>query len=163
MLETRCPECGFLASELDPADTGTRIREMLPSWRAVLRRSDVATRRDPSRWSDLEYGCHVRDVFSRFDTRVGRMLVEDGPRFENWDQDATAIDDRYAEQDPAAVAEALVAAGATLAARFDSVSGDAWSRTGVRSDGAAFTVATLAQYFLHDPLHHLWDVGAEKP
>jgi hypothetical protein len=91
------------------------------------------------------------------------MLVEDGPRFENWDQDATAIDDRYAEQDPAAVAEALVAAGATLAARFDSVSGDAWSRTGVRSDGAAFTVATLAQYFLHDPLHHLWDVGAEKP
>ena len=31
-------------------------------------------------------------------------------------------------------------------------------RRGLRSDGSAFTVDSLARYFLHDALHHLWDV-----
>ena len=33
-----------------------------------------------------------------------------------------------------------------------------WQRTGFRSDGAPFTVETFAQYVIHDPMHHLWDV-----
>ena len=35
---------------------------------------------------------------------------------------------------------------------------DEWDRTGFRSDGAAFTVATFARYLVHDPIHHLHDV-----
>ena len=31
-------------------------------------------------------------------------------------------------------------------------------RTGRRSDGAHFTVETFARYFIHDPVHHLYDV-----
>jgi hypothetical protein len=31
-------------------------------------------------------------------------------------------------------------------------------RTGRRSDGSVFTVTTLAVYYAHDPVHHLWDV-----
>lgn len=31
-------------------------------------------------------------------------------------------------------------------------------RPGYRSDGAAFTVASLARYHLHDVVHHTWDV-----
>lgn len=34
----------------------------------------------------------------------------------------------------------------------------AWERTGLRSDGAQFTVLTLGQYLVHDPVHHVWDV-----
>jgi len=34
-----------------------------------------------------------------------------------------------------------------------------YGRTGVRSDGAVFTIESFARYFLHDPLHHLWDVA----
>ena len=48
-----------------------------------------------------------------------------------------------------------------LADRFDLVEGDQWERTGVRSDGAEFTVASFAMYFIHDPIHHLHDVGVE--
>ncbi len=44
-------------------------------------------------------GCHVRDVFRIFDTRLALMLAEDDPEFENWDQDATAIQDDYAGQE----------------------------------------------------------------
>ena len=38
------------------------------------------------------------------------MLTQDGPQYPNWDQDATAVQDRYAEQDPAAVSAELAAA-----------------------------------------------------
>jgi len=45
-----------------------------------------------------------------------------------------------------------------MAAAFDAVRGAQWERTGVRSDGAFFTVDSFARYFLHDIEHHLWDV-----
>lgn len=86
------------------------------------------------------------------------MLTEDDPQYANWDQDATAVADQYAEQDPGAVSEDLVRAAAVLADRFDAVSGDQWHRQGTRSDGGQFTVESFARYLIHDPIHHLWDV-----
>ena len=41
---------------------------------------------------------------------------------------------------------------------FETVGGDDWHRMGLRSDGAEFTIETFAQYVIHDPMHHLWDV-----
>ena len=49
-------------------------------------------------------------------------------------------------------------AAEAVASRFETVSGDQWERRGSRSDGAQFTVATFARYFIHDPIHHLRDV-----
>ena len=63
--------------------------------------ADPAGRPTRPTWSMLEYACHVRDVFRRFDERLGLMLTEDDPLFPNWDQDATAVEARYDEQDPA--------------------------------------------------------------
>jgi hypothetical protein len=86
------------------------------------------------------------------------MLTEDDAHFANWDQDATAVEDRYGEQDPRLVVDELRTAGATIAGRFDGVARAQWDRTGTRSDGSAFTVDSFARYFLHDPVHHLHDV-----
>ena len=58
------------------------------------------------------------------------------------------------------VADELSRAAEQIARRFDAVPATAWDRTGVRSDGSAFTVESLARYFIHDPVHHLHDVGA---
>ena len=91
------------------------------------------------------------------------MLDRDAPVFENWDQDETAVADRYGEQDPATVAAELTAAGASFAAAYAQVPSDAWERTGIRSNGSEFTVLTLGQYGLHDLRHHLWDVGVGSP
>ena len=92
--------------------------------------------------------------------RIELMLAVDGTSFQNWDQDAAAIEDRYWSQDPATVADEIATAAELAAATLDVVSGDAWQRRGVRSNGSQFTVATLAVYFLHDVEHHLHDVGA---
>ena len=86
------------------------------------------------------------------------MLDEDDPAYPNWDQDATAVEQRYGEQDPQLVAVELVAAGHALADLFDTVEGEQWERTGTRSDGARFTIESFARYLIHDPVHHIWDV-----
>ena len=131
---------------------------MLPRWRAVLRRPDVAERPNGHTWSALEYACHVRDVFSLFDQRLNLMLESDDARFENWDQDQTAIDKDYANADPAVVSAELTAEGKQAAESFARVRESEWGRKGLRSNGSEFTVLTLAQYFLHDVVHHLHDV-----
>ncbi len=158
VLERRCESCGFEAALIDVTRTGSAIRTNAASWQIVLARPDAPNRPDDHTWSALEYGCHVRDVFRKFDERLGLMVETYDPLFDNWDQDATAIEDRYGEQDPAAVAAQVSEAGEALARRFDAVTPDQWHRPGRRSDGSAFTIDSFARYFLHDPVHHLWDV-----
>ncbi|MBU6244370.1 MAG: DinB family protein [Actinomycetales bacterium] len=163
VLDRPCPDCGYDGPAFDVNASGTMLRDLGRRWQVVLRRDGVGVRPRPDKWSALEYGCHVRDVFRIFDQRLSLMLSQDDPSFENWDQDQTAVDDDYAHQVAGQVAAELDAAAEALAARFDSVSAGQWPRRGLRSDGSAFTVATLSRYLMHDPVHHLWDVGADVP
>lgn len=162
VLERPCPACGFDASAVQLSDVPRLLRENAAAWPAVLLRDDVRVRPDDSTWSPLEYSAHVRDVFRIFGTRLHAMLADDDPAFDNWDQDATAVTDRYAEQDPAFVSAELVSAGNQLADAFEAVPRDAVSRTGRRGDGAVFTIESLGRYLAHDPIHHLWDVTGRR-
>jgi hypothetical protein len=159
VLEKECPECGFDASAVDPRDVAELTRQNAAAWPPVLERAGVAVRPNDETWSPLEYGAHVRDVFRTMNTRLTLMLTQDAPRFADWDQDATAVAERYNEQDPAVVSAELVEAGQIIASTIENVPDDEWNRPGQRGDGARFTVATLAQYFIHDPVHHLHDVS----
>ena len=159
MLERPCPECGLDTASFAREDVPAMIRVSASGWQEVLTGpGDQALRPAPDKWSPLEYGCHVRDVFKLYLVRLDLMLTTDGPQYPNWDQDATAVEDRYGEQDPAVVAAELPAAAELLARRFEDVHGDQWQRTGFRGDGAQFTIETFARYFIHDPLHHYYDV-----
>ena len=158
VLDKLCEECGFNASKFPPENVGHRVRIDVLRWQAVLARPDAGERPEPDTWSATEYACHVRDVFVLFTERLGLMLTEDDPQFANWDQDVAAIEGDYAAQQAFTVSEELVAAGMKAAAAFDAVPADCWGRTGSRSNGSVFTVATLGQYFLHDVVHHLHDV-----
>lgn len=160
VLDRRCPACGYDAAATRAQDVAGRLRAQVPLWRSALAEPAAQVRRRPSPavWSVLEYGCHVRDVCRVFDGRVTRMLSEDGPSFENWDQDATARADDYPAQDPAAVSTELADAAAALADRFEAVPPTAWDRPGHRGDGSTFTVDSLSRYFLHDLVHHLHDI-----
>lgn len=158
MLRRPCPECGFDTGAVAVTGIPAMIRANAAAWREALAAPGVAERPRQDKWSPLEYGCHVRDVFRLYHYRLGLMLTEDDPLFPNWDQDETAVTDRYGEQDPAEVTRQLSAAADTLADGFAAVRGDQWRRPGRRSDGAAFTVETFGRYFIHDPVHHLYDV-----
>ena len=159
VLERPCPECGFAASRAHRGEIPSMIRANAAAWPALLARPNARRRPSPDVWSALEYGCHVRDVFSIYDGRLARMLAEDDPLYPNWDQDATAVAEQYATQDAPRVAAELQAEAERLAHRFEQVSGDQWLRTGRRSDGAQFTIESFARYLIHDPIHHLHDVA----
>jgi hypothetical protein len=161
VLTRPCPECGFDAGSVPFEEIPRLIRENGARWAPVLDRADAAVRPDDHTWSPLEYGAHVRDVFRIFTERLRLMLAEDNPLFPNWDQDQTAIEERYNEQDPAGVADELGEAAASVADAFASVRPEDLHRAGRRSDGAEFTVVTLGRYLLHDPVHHLNDVHGD--
>ncbi|MFJ5926305.1 DinB family protein [Kitasatospora sp. NPDC092948] len=164
VLERPCPECGL--------DTPTVAFEQIPgmfranaaAWTELLA-GDPARLRErprPEVWSALEYACHVRDVYRLCVVRLNLMLAEDDPQFANWDQDATADEERYGEQDPAAVSVELAAAVDQLAHALEAVPDAARARTGLRSDGARFTVESFARYVIHDPVHHRYDVTGQQ-
>jgi hypothetical protein len=158
VLARPCPECGFDAAVLDRETLPERLRANAARWRPVLADEDAAVRPAGNVWSPLEYACHVRDVHRIFAGRLTRMLTEDGPAFENWDQDATAEEQGYGGQDPATVADELVEAADRVADVYAGVTGERWNRTGRRSDGTVFSVDGLGRYHLHDVEHHVVDV-----
>jgi DinB superfamily len=159
VLSKPCPECGFRAAAMEATDVADMILINANAWQTVLQRNDVLVRPRPDIWSPLEYACHVRDVFDLYDLRLHLMLNNDAPTFANWNQDVTAVEQRYGAQDPVAVATELQRAAERLADSFRDVKADQWHRAGLRSDGARFTIDSFARYLIHDPLHHLHDVG----
>jgi DinB superfamily len=163
VLRRPCPECGFDTQGFAVQTVPDMIVTSAAAWHEVLTGpGDLRRRPAPGKWSAIEYGCHVRDVFLLFDRRLELMLTTDDPLFPNWDQNATAIADRYQDQDPAEVAAALSDAARAIAGRFAGVADGQWPRTGRRSDGTSFTVETFARFLIHDPVHHLYDVTGRR-
>jgi SAM-dependent methyltransferase len=161
VLERPCPECGFDAAEHSLSALPGLLHDSAMVWSQVLSGSRAAHRPAPDVWSPLEYACHVRDVHRLFADRVRLMLEQDDPDLPNWDQDRTARESRYAEQDPATVDAELVEAAGHAAGVYAAVAPDSANRRATRSDGSRFTVETLGIYHLHDVLHHVHDVGVD--
>jgi hypothetical protein len=159
VLERPCTECGFDPAAVAATDVSAMITVNAIEWQEVLKRANVHTRPAPHVWSPLEYACHVRDVFGLYDRRLHLMLHYNAPTFPNWNQDETALADRYADQHPNVVSQQLMTEADSLSKSFAAVRQQDWSRTGLRSDGAKFTIDTFARYLIHDPIHHLHDVG----
>lgn len=153
-----CEECGF--RPFDSSSTGDRLRTTIPAWRRALASLDASVRPEPLVWSPLEYACHVRDVSRLFRSRLELMLNEDDPVFDNWDQDATAVEDDYYHQDPALVIGELESEFLETASAFDAVRVEQRKRLGRRRNGSVFTVDTLGVYFIHDVEHHLYDLAS---
>jgi hypothetical protein len=163
VLTRRCDQCGLSVGEIKPEEFAERAFVAAEEWVQILRSSPaVAARPQPDVWSPLEYGAHVRDVYRLFDGRLVQMLNDDTPTFANWDQDETALEERYGEQDPEVVADELESAAQRFVDRLHALLPDQYNRRGIRSDGAEFTVVTFIQYFLHDVIHHLWDVTGQQ-
>ena len=162
VLAQPCPECSFDSGAPAYEDIPALILDNARSWPKVLAREDVRVRPDEATWSALEYAAHVRDVFRIFTERLELILAEDNPTFANWDQDATAIADRYSEQDPETIAVELMAAAERAASAYGAVASADRSRTALRSNGSQFTVESLARYFVHDVIHHRHDVAGQR-
>ena len=89
------------------------------------------------------------------------MLREDDPLYPNWDQDATAVEERYdARTRPSSRSSCVMPP--PVWPTPSTACGEQWPRTGRRSDGARFSIAGFSRYLLHDPVHHLHDVTGHR-
>ena len=162
----KCDECGFDYDALDPADVPASLRSFAKRYRAPLSRflpgenGDVLVRERPApdTWSALEYAAHVRDVFDNYHRWIGQILNEDRPVLEGPAPDDLALERKYGEDDPAAVADALAANAERLAALVQTVPADGWDRVGVRR-GEERSVRLHARRAVHEGNHHLLDIG----
>lgn len=159
VIESACPECGFDPRSVRVDDLPGVLDTSARRWESVLNRPGVELRPRPDVWSPLEYAAHVRDVQELFAERVELMLRESGPTFPNWDQDAVAVQRRYWEADPGAVAENLRSNAQRFATLVEPLAAEQWSRSGARADGSEFTVETVSVYLVHELVHHLHDVN----
>jgi hypothetical protein len=162
----RCPECAFDPHGFGPAELPAAVAGLARRYQAPLTRflpgedeSILLTRRSPDVWSALAYACHVRDVLSIFDARIGRMLMEDEPDLGWWDHEGAVEADAYEKQVPTEVAATIAAHAAAFSSTLRAVPDDGWDRTGTRRDGELFTVLGAARFALHEGTHHLLDIG----
>lgn len=153
-----CGDCGF--RPVPEAELPDWFVERSSRWREPLARETVAQRPDPQVWSALEYGRHVQDMLTVLWERVSAMIGEETPVLEDWDGDAQAVELEYWAADPEQTLVGLLRAAVRVGTLLGSVEGAGWERTGLRSDGMSFTVATMSQYIAHEMEHHLHDVGA---
>jgi hypothetical protein len=164
VLRQGCDECGHDTRSISQDRLATALHDSVDQWVATLIGPDaqparLMVRPSPGVWSPIEYASHVADVMDVFQERIYLMLTEDNPTFVSIDPDAMAA--AYAGRTPSAAAALLTGASNRLGDVFASLAPQLWERPGRRADGAQFSVLSLAQYFMHDNLHHLFDVNRQ--
>jgi hypothetical protein len=116
---------------------------------------DLLTARPlPGKWTACEIIHHLADSESTSANRLRRLLVEDGPVIQGYDQDQFAIQLKYNERDPAPALDVFRAARATTAQLLDIMSDEDWQREGEHTESGPYTAETwLSVYSEHAHNH----------
>ena len=93
----------------------------------------------PGKWSAAEIVHHLADSETTSALRLRRLLVEDHPLIQGYDQDGYAIALNYNKREIGPALEAFRFARATTAQLFDFMSDDDWLREGTHSESGAYT------------------------
>ncbi len=124
--------------------------------------SDDELRRRPSpdEWSALEVCCHLRDYAQEEGVRVRRLVEEDEPALEAYDQEARAIERNYQGEDIRRVHTALRAFWGGLAYQLEGLSDQQWERGGTHPERGAVTVRSRAERQVAHAQAHLEQLRA---
>jgi len=93
----------------------------------------------PGKWSAREIVHHLGDSESTSAWRLRRLLVEDNPLIQGYDQDAFASRLRYNERDMAPALEAFRYARQSTVQVIELMSEADWKRAGTHSESGRYT------------------------
>ena len=93
----------------------------------------------PGKWSAREIVHHLGDSESTSAWRLRKLLVEDNPSIQGYDQDAFASRLRYNERDMAPALEAFRYARQSTMQVIELMSDDDWQRAGTHSESGRYT------------------------
>ena len=106
------------------------------------------------KWSAAEIVHHLADSETASGIRLRRLLVEDRPVIQGYDQDAYAARLNYNNREMAPALDAFRSARATAAQLFEFMSDEDWRREGTHSESGSYTAEHwLAIYAAHAHNH----------
>lgn len=162
-----CAECGFEYDLGGALHAAASITTGPAQFAAILRDSsiDLGSRREATRWSPLEYGCHLRDLLLVQRERVLAARRRDLPAFEPMGRDERVDHDGYAEQEPGDVAGQLTMAAQLFANVLTRLRPNDWDRRVVYNypEEAERSLRWVAVHTMHEVTHHLLDARRQLP
>jgi len=106
------------------------------------------------KWSAAEIVHHLADSETTSGLRLRRLLVEDHPLIQGYDQDAYANRLHYNNREMTPALEAFRSARATAAQLFEFMNDEDWQREGTHSESGAYTAQDwLTIYAAHAHNH----------
>jgi len=160
--EDLCAQCGFLRSSIAAQELPDRLRGATQSFVTVIDQAgDLATvRPTDERWSILEYGAHLRDVFISIRERIIAACVLDEPTGTQLYRDERVSLGFYQLDASAQVANELAAMSSLFVRTFESLPPGFERREFIFSPlmPAKVTIRWAGAQALHECEHHLGDV-----
>jgi hypothetical protein len=108
----------------------------------------------PGEWSAREVVHHLADSETIAGIRLRRLLIEDGPVIQGYDQEAYARRFRYQERPMEPALRAFEAARATTAELLAAMTDADWQRAGTHTESGPYSAAGwLGIYAAHGHVH----------
>ena len=160
----RCEGCGFAWDLISATDVPERLRSAAAAYRTAFAEptATLTIRREPTTWSALQYGGHVRDVLFNLRDRIVLGLAEDNPVPHRLFPDLRVDLGLYERDDASTLAAEITVATNLLIRTIAALSPEqldrpifyAWPVEATR------TLRWVAAQALHETEHHLADIEA---
>jgi hypothetical protein len=108
----------------------------------------------PGKWSAREIVQHLADSEMNSAVRLRKLLTEESPRIQGYDQEDYARRLRYNERDIAPALDALRGARATTAQLLDSMGEDDWAREGTHTESGRYTAEDWLRIYADHAHNH---------
>jgi hypothetical protein len=108
----------------------------------------------PGKWSAAEIVHHLADSESTSAMRLRRLLAEDNPVIEGYDQDQYAVRLKYNEREMAPALDAFRAARATTVQLLDLMTEEDWTREGTHTESGRYGTETWLQIYAAHAHNH---------
>lgn len=122
----------------------------------------LLARPGPVQWSLLEIACHLRDSAIEEGLRARRMVEEDNPALEPYDEQARAAEREYQREEPPKVMTALRAYWTGYAYQLERITGEEWERSGVHPEVGRVSVRLRAEAEVEHVQAHLDQMRAAR-
>lgn len=126
--------------------------------RALIASTDAAAvRRRPAEgeWAPVEIVAHVADGEDWALRRVRRMLAEDEPELEPFDQATLAVESRYIDLDISEQLERFERLRAAHLAILDDLDDAGWARIGIHGEHGRMSVELYESHVAAEEVDHL--------
>lgn len=131
---------------MTPEERHVLIKQYAEGYDEVIRALDdfpaesLGTHPIPGKWSAREIVHHLGDSETTSAIRIRKLLVEDEPLIQGYDQDQFATRLRYNERDMAPALEAFRCARETTMQLLPLLSEDDWQRSGTHTESGRYTL-----------------------